>query len=146
MVDGELYCVAGFGAHSDWYRNLVVNPKVEIWLPDGRWLGTAEDVSGCERRLPLLRQVLIGSGAVTYLAGIDPVGLPDETLDAVTSNYRLLHLQRAVALTGSGGPGELAWVWPVTAVCLLVLKLASRRWPRREKLAPRAQSPAAQAF
>src|SRR5512143_1464225 len=35
-VDGEIYCLAGFGSGSDWYRNMIVNPGVELWLPKGK--------------------------------------------------------------------------------------------------------------
>lgn len=37
IVDGDVYCTAGFGQVADWYRNLLVNPQVEIWLPHGWW-------------------------------------------------------------------------------------------------------------
>ena len=45
IVDGEVYCTAGFGSISDWYRNMLVNPQVELWLPDGKHAGCAEDIS-----------------------------------------------------------------------------------------------------
>jgi len=112
---------------SDWYRNLAVNPNIEVWLPDGWWAGVVEDISDSPWRLPLLRQVLIGSGVVTYLAGIDPVNLTDEALHAVTSKYRLLHIWRTEARTGRGGPGDLAWVWPAATMILLPLLLFRRR-------------------
>ena len=35
-IDGELYCTAGFGAISDWVRNVSANPEVEVWLT--RWV------------------------------------------------------------------------------------------------------------
>jgi len=127
LVDGEIYCTVGFGVVSDWYRNLAVNPNIEVWLPDGWWAGVVEDISDSPWRLPLLRQVLIGSGGVTYLAGIDPVNLTDEALHAVTSKYRLLHIWRTEARTGRGGPGDLAWVWPAATLILLPLLLFRRR-------------------
>ena len=127
LVDGEIYCTVGFGVVSDWYRNLAVNPNIEVWLPDGWWAGVVEDISDSPWRLPLLRQVLIGSGVVTYLAGIDPVNLTDEALHAVTSKYRLLHIWRTEARTGRGGPGDLAWVWPLATMILLPLLLFRRR-------------------
>jgi len=127
LVDGEIYCTVGFGVVSDWYRNLAVNPDIEVWLPDGWWAGVVEDISDSPWRLPLLRQVLIGSGVVTYLAGIDPVNLTDEALHAVTSKYRLLHIWRTEARTGRGGPGDLAWVWPAATMILLPLLLFRRR-------------------
>ena len=61
-VDGELYCTAGFGRISDWYRNIRAQPKVEIWLPHGRWMGEVEDITDSPNYIYLMRQVLIGSG------------------------------------------------------------------------------------
>ena len=55
QVDGEVYCTAGFGAGSDWYKNIIANPAVEVWLPDGWWAGVAEDITGAPAALPLLR-------------------------------------------------------------------------------------------
>ena len=91
VVDGEIYCTAGFGAISDWNRNILVNPKVELWLPEGKRSACAEDVSTSARRLFLLRQVIIASGFAGPLFGVDPKKLDDEELDAVSKNYRLFH-------------------------------------------------------
>src|SRR5690606_35539750 len=90
-VGGEVYCVAGFGPATDWYRNILQNPEVEIWLPDSRWSATAEDVSDCPERIPLLRQVILGSGFACRMFGVDASRLSDEELDALTTNYRLVH-------------------------------------------------------
>ena len=126
LVNGDVYCTAGFGAISDWYRNVRVNPQVEIWLPDGWWEGTAEDVSDAPDRLALLRAVLIGSGFAAEAAGIFPQQMDDAALDAATQTYRLMRIYRTAARTGPGGPGELAWVWPLATFLLLPLL-----WRRR---------------
>ncbi len=127
VVDGEVYCTAGFGPVSDWYRNVKANPNIEVWMTNGWWAGVVEDVSDCESRLPLLRKVLFGSGVVTYMVGIDPGKLSDEAFDAVTEKYRLLHIRRAGARTGPGGPGDLAWVWPLATMILLPLVVMRSR-------------------
>ena len=126
IVDGELYCTAGFGAGSDWYRNILADPHVEVWLPDGWWQGTAEDVSDAPNRLELLRQVLIGSGIVAPLMGVSP-GQPEAQLMAATETYRLIHIRRAQPCTGPSGPGDLAWVWPLTTMLLLMVALRRRQ-------------------
>jgi deazaflavin-dependent oxidoreductase (nitroreductase family) len=123
IVDGDVYCTAGFGSGSDWYRNVLANPEVEIWLPDGWWAGTASDLSDSESRIELLRKVLIGSGFAAWLAGIRPRTDPDEKLAASTAAYRLLRIRRSHGLTGRGGPGDLAWVWPLATVVLLAILL-----------------------
>jgi len=127
IVDKDIYCVAAFGGISDWYRNILVNPNVEVWLPTGWWEGIAVDVSDSPARIKILRQVMIRSGFAAYLAGLNPHKITDEELDAVSKNYRLLRIRRTEARTGSRGPGDLEWVWPLTTIILLGLVLFRRK-------------------
>jgi deazaflavin-dependent oxidoreductase (nitroreductase family) len=130
LIDGDIYCTAGFGSASDWFRNLQANPDVELWLPEGRWRAHASDVSNAENRLALLREVLLGSGFAAPLMGVDPRTLPDEALDAATLSYRLVRFRRTAPVTGPGGPGDLAWVWPLAVLLLLPLALRRRKLRR----------------
>lgn len=126
--NGFIYCTAGFGSISDWYKNILADPHVEVWLPNGWWEGLAEDISDDPERLPLMREVLIASGVVAPMVGVDPRRLSDSALAEATTSYRLVRIKRTAARTGRGGPGELAWVWQL-ATLLLVLALLLR--PRR---------------
>jgi len=125
IVDGEIYCVAGFGKLSDWYRNIMINHDVEVWLPNGItkadswWSGVAEDISESESRLSIIRNVMISSGFVGRLMDVNPFTISDAELDDITSEYRVIHITRIDARTGSGGPGELSWVWPMLSSVLL---------------------------
>jgi deazaflavin-dependent oxidoreductase (nitroreductase family) len=91
MLDGEIYCMAGFGSSSDWYRNILVHPRVELWLPEGKRFAAMEEVSDSPNRLFLLRQVLMASGFAAPLFGVNPRNLNDEQLDRLTNAYRLVH-------------------------------------------------------
>ncbi len=128
-VDGQVYCVAGFGAGSHWYQNIMATPQVEIWLPDGRWAAQAVDITDSDDAIAKIRQVLIGSGFVAPLAGIDPHTIPDAELAAATVDYRLIRLERGDPITSADGPGELAWLWPILG---LILLLALRGQKRRK--------------
>jgi deazaflavin-dependent oxidoreductase (nitroreductase family) len=125
-VDGAIHVLAGFGERTDWYRNLLADPRVEVWLPEGWWEGTATDVSEHPNRRRLLRAVLVGSGLAAHLFGVSP-RLPDERLDEITTDYRLVRIDTTAARSGSGGPGGLSWVWPAAAVLLLRRRMARRR-------------------
>jgi len=127
VVDGDIYCTAGFGSVCDWYSNLMAIPQVEIWLPDGRWAGVADDVSDSKDRGALLRQVIIASGFAGSLFGADPKKLTDADFEKLMDNYRLIRIQRKGAVTGPGGPGDLAWVWPLSTLILLLLWFRRRR-------------------
>jgi deazaflavin-dependent oxidoreductase (nitroreductase family) len=126
VIEGDLYCTAGFGARADWYRNLLANPLVEVWTPRGCWSGVAEDVSDAPERLPYLRQVLIASGFAARLAGINPHTLTNEGLHRLTHYYRLVRIRPHQPLTGPGGPGDLVWVWPLVVLLLVIIYIRRR--------------------
>lgn len=126
-VDGQIYCVAGFGAVSDWYRNVRADPVVEVWLPDQRWVGTVEDVSEGPDRLRLVRAVLVASGFAAPAAGVDPRRLDDPALAEATAGYRVLRLNRVAgspALAAHPRPGDRRWWWAPGGAVLGVLALA----------------------
>lgn len=127
LIGDDLYCVAGFGQVSDWYRNILANPQVELWLPDSWWAATAQDISSEPQRLNLVRLVLLSTGMVAPLYGIDPRKISDAALDQATADYRLVRFRRTSRLTGRGGPGDLAWIWIPVSLAASLLYLASRR-------------------
>jgi deazaflavin-dependent oxidoreductase (nitroreductase family) len=127
IVNGDIYCTAGFGKVSDWYRNIMVHPEVEVWLPDERWAGVAEDATDDEYSHLLLRQVIIASGFAGPLFGVNPKQLSDEDFRDLLESYRLIRIRRADALTGPGGPGDLSWIWPLSTFVLLWLLIRKRR-------------------
>ena len=90
IVDGEIFCTAGFGSISDWYRNMLANPNIELWLPQGKCKAQAKDVSASPKRIFLLKQVIIASGFAAPLFGVD-LKKPDAEFDAMTKDYRLIH-------------------------------------------------------
>ena len=94
IVDGEIYCTAGFGSISDWYRNMLVHPTVELWLPGQKCSYIAEDVSDSPKRLHILRQVLIASGFAGPMFGIYPRKINDEQLEKLAKDYRLVHFKQ----------------------------------------------------
>ena len=120
IVDGGVVCVAGYGRRCDWYRNVLANPEVEVWLPGGRWAGLARDVSEGPDRLAMMREVLRASGFAAVVAGVDPRRLDDPSLEQATRDYRLIRVQRTGVST-SPAPDDLVWVThAVTAVGVLL--------------------------
>ncbi len=118
-INDDIYCTAAFGEAADWYLNLRLNPEVEVWLPDSRWVGVAEDVTDAENRAEILRRVIIASGFSGPLFGVNPKKLTDDDFEALLADYRLIRIQRTEAVTGPGGPGNLAWIWPLSTFVLL---------------------------
>ena len=136
LVDGDIYCMAGFGESTDWLRNIKANPEVEVWLRDSWWAGVAEEVPASDPSyLSLCRQLIIASGiAARLLVGISPKTISDEALGEITKDYPLIRIQRTEARTGLGGPGDLAWIWPVATFVLLFWLSRPFRHPRRRRI------------
>jgi deazaflavin-dependent oxidoreductase (nitroreductase family) len=129
-IDGDIYCASGFGTISDWYRNILADPCVELWLPNARWTGIAEDVTDQEGAVEKMRQVLIGSAFAATMVGIYPKTMSDEELTKATSSYRLIRVRFTGLREGEGGPGDLVWVWGAAALIALAA-LAGLRGRRR---------------
>lgn len=124
IIEDTIYCTAGFGSISDWYRNIIANPNIEVWLPPNYWWSAiAQEVENEKIRLPILKQIITNSGFAARMMGIDIENFSDDQLELATVNYRLIKINRAQALTGEGGPGEYAWMWFITTLFLLPIAL-----------------------
>jgi hypothetical protein len=44
-IDGTIYVAAALGQKADWYRNILANPKVEVWVKSRRFGGLAEPIT-----------------------------------------------------------------------------------------------------
>ncbi len=130
-INGEIYCTAGFGQDADWSKNIMANPQVEVWLPNGWWAGIAEEVLDANLRPSIMRSVLIASGVAAPFFGVPIKQMSDEQVVEATANYNLFRIRRTTARTGPGGPGDLAWIWPLTTMISLWLLLTRR--PRRRR-------------
>lgn len=73
---------------------MLVNPRVELWLPEGKDFYCAEDISDSPNQLFLLRQVIVASGFAALLFGINTKKLTDEQLDTFSKDYRLVHFRK----------------------------------------------------
>jgi deazaflavin-dependent oxidoreductase (nitroreductase family) len=90
-VANEIYCAAGFGSGTDWYRNIMSKPDVELWLPQGRRRARACDISDSPDRARLLRAIVVASGFAGPLLGVNPAKMSDEQLEKAARDYRLVH-------------------------------------------------------
>jgi len=93
IVEDEIYCTAGFGPRTDSYRNLLADPGVQLWLPQGKRQARAVDVSDSPRRASLLRAIIIASGFAGPLMGVNQRKLTDAQMAVIGKDYRLVHFQ-----------------------------------------------------
>mgnify|MGYP000877331860 CR=1 FL=1 len=80
ILNGLIYCIAGFGKTSQWYRNLQLQPRLEVLLPAGALAGLAETVCDPAEAVTAFRLVLKSAGFAGFFYGFNPHSAPEETL------------------------------------------------------------------
>jgi deazaflavin-dependent oxidoreductase (nitroreductase family) len=118
---GNVYCMAGFGRLSDWYRNLQVTKEVETILPGGAIYGRVETVEDPEERKLILRMILKNAGFAGFFEGFNPFTVTDDELLAKTAGLPLLRIQPIGVGNGPSDPGGWMRVWTGLSVLALVV-------------------------
>lgn len=117
--DGAVYCVAGYGEPTPWFRNLVADPNVEVVLPTRRFLGHAEPVTDPVEWLSMYRALIASFGLVGRAVVGDVRRLDDSTL---LGRHRSLPVVRisprygdSPLVAGPFDPGGPGWILPYAA-------------------------------
>ena len=118
---GNVYCMAGFGQLSDWYRNMISTRKIEAILPSGPIFGEVEDVSDSEERRIILRKILQNAGFAGFMEGMNPFTITDEDLLHKTSDMPLLRIRPVGIANGASDPGGWTWVWTLVSIIIIIL-------------------------
>ncbi len=118
---GCVYCLAGFGKSTHWYRNLQADPHVEAILPGGAIFGKAEAVSDASDCLRLGRKIMRNAGFAGFLGGVNPQTCSDEQLAGVLKTEILMRIQPEGIGSGPADPGGWGWIlaWAVGVVCII---------------------------
>jgi deazaflavin-dependent oxidoreductase (nitroreductase family) len=111
--EGAAWVMAGFGPKTQWYRNLLADPAVEVILPGRTRRCVAEEVRDPGTRRRILPRLVRATGLPGYMTGCDPWRAPvDDVLDA-TAWVPLIRLRPVgePLVAGPEDPGGLGWVW-----------------------------------
>ena len=127
--NGSVYCLAGWGKTSDWYRNLVANPQVEQILPGGAFAGLAETVNDANEKRIMIRQILKNGGVAGFFEGYNPYTITDDQLDKKTAELVLVRIRPNGLGSGAADPGGWLWilVWGTITAWLIQGGIAKRR-------------------
>jgi hypothetical protein len=117
-----VYCSAGFGPRTQWYRNLLAQPRVEIVLPVGAFAGDAETVTDPDELDRAWRALIRAFGLLGRAVVCAPDAPPDE-IAAKTQNLPLVRIQPVGIASGPADPG--GWLW-VTLTVVGLTWLAAR--------------------
>jgi deazaflavin-dependent oxidoreductase (nitroreductase family) len=141
MVDGAIYCCAGFGTSTGWYLNVVADPAVEVVLPGRTLAARATVVTDAGEWLRAYRALIPSLGIVGRVTVGDPRRIDDATLLASHTSIPIVRIVPTSFVPGPMDPGGRFWVVPLAASLTGALAAAifgrvARRLPGREAVAP----------
>ena len=131
VADGSVWIVAGFGPATEWYRNLLADPAVEVWLPTRHLAGTAVEVRSPAVRARILPALVRSIGLPSFLSGVNPWTATDDRIIDALNFVPLIRIDPTDGWLDPGpdDPGGNAWVWRQALVLggsLLVLRRLRR--------------------
>ena len=113
IAEGGAWVLAGFGPRTEWYRNLLADPAVEVLLPGRRFAGTAAEELDPAVRARIIPALVRSTGLPGMMVVPSPQTTPDEDiLDAVAwvPLVRITPGDEPLE-AGSDDPGGRAWIW-----------------------------------
>jgi deazaflavin-dependent oxidoreductase (nitroreductase family) len=122
IANGSVYCTAGFGKISHWFKNISAHPQVKLILPARRISSSAEIVKDGSEKIDALRRVMINSGFAAFVfGGINPYRLSAQKLEELTRDYVVLRFRCPGLVPGPFDPGGWFWLLPTFTLIALVI-------------------------
>jgi deazaflavin-dependent oxidoreductase (nitroreductase family) len=115
VMDGATWVLAGYGPKTQWYRNILAEPRVELRLPGRRPIAAlAEDVDDPATRarvIPALCRSMALPGAM--IGCFPPASTDERILEGVpwVPLARISPADGSVLQPGPDDPGGQAWLW-----------------------------------
>jgi deazaflavin-dependent oxidoreductase (nitroreductase family) len=127
--DGAVWCVAGFGRSTHWFRNIEADPRVEVILPGGAFYGIAEEITDRDAWLAGFRLVIGNIGIIGRLMVPDARSASDASIFDRWHALPVVRIRPTGIGRGPSDPGGLAWLPLLGIETLAVIGLV--RWLRR---------------
>jgi len=138
ILDGAVYCVAGYGQTTPWYRNLCADPSVDVTLPDRSFHGTAEPVDAPTEWLRAYRALIGSFGLLGRAIRGDIRALDDATLLEVDRGLPIVRIRPTdppgPIVAGPWDPGGNGWL----AANAALLGTVAACWYALRRLAARS--------
>lgn len=127
VAEGAAWVCAGFGPTTQWYRNILADPGVEVILPGRMVACVAEEVLDPEVRRRMIPALVHAVGMPGALGGVDPRHATDEQILEAYGWVPLIRLRPVGSPIAAGpdDPGGTAWIWRQVVIVWVILVVGS---------------------
>lgn len=126
LLDGSIYCIAGWGKTAHWLVNLKADPHVELLMPGGAVAGIAEEVTDLGEAQRARVRVARNSGFALMFGGLNPLTVTDEQLIGGLGTVPVVRIRPYGLGNAAFDPGGWGWVLPSLAQLAGLLWIARR--------------------
>jgi len=126
ILDGCVYCIAGFGAETQWFRNIQADPAVEVVLPTATFRGLAEEVTDPDEWARAFRLLMTNLGPIGRATSGDVRGVADDRLREMGRGLPLVRIRPTGIGSGPADPGGLMWIPVQVAATTVSLWLGAK--------------------
>lgn len=121
-VAGREYVLSGWGARTQWFRNLQANPRVTVQTAYATYSANARRVADEDEFRAVARRLLAGGGDSHFEPWLESLDIQPDLEDLVAKRERvyLLALDRTVQPGPAPLEADLVWLWPLLAVTFVV--------------------------
>jgi len=130
IINGQIYCVAGWGRATHWFANLRAHPTVTLLLPGRVIPGSSEEVLDPARAHRAIIKVARNAGMTLLFDGLNPLTATDRQILATNGRMPVVRIRPARPLiSGPGDPGGLGCLLPTLDIFTIILA-----WRRQRRL------------
>ena len=127
VIDGSIYCLAGWGKGTHWFANLMADPRVRLRLPGGAALGHAEEVTDREEARRAIVRVARNAGVGLFFDGLNPLIATDEEILARNGWMPVVRIRPVGFAPGPSDPGGRQWAWLLLLAAVWLRRRGRRR-------------------
>jgi deazaflavin-dependent oxidoreductase (nitroreductase family) len=120
IYKGDIYCISGGRQNSDWFRNLLATPRIDVIMPAGSIFASVEQVTDADERLIITRQVLKNAGFAGFFEGYNPFTISDAALAPKIADLPVLRLHPLGIGSGASDPGGWVWGWVLLGMLAVI--------------------------
>jgi deazaflavin-dependent oxidoreductase (nitroreductase family) len=126
ILEGNIYCIAGWGKTAHWFANLKADPHVELLMPGGAVAGIAEEVTDPGEAQRARVRVARNSGFALMFGGLNALTVTDERIIEGLGYVPVVRIRPFGLGSGAFDPGGWGWVLPCMAQLAGLLWIARR--------------------
>jgi deazaflavin-dependent oxidoreductase (nitroreductase family) len=129
VIGDAVYCIAGFGGRTHWYRNILGDPHVQVLLPGRSFSGLAEEVVDAGERAAVLPPLIKSMGLIAYGFGLgNPYAQSPVELARRCAGFPLVRIRATGIAAGPEDPGGRFWIVSAVISAFFVVRwLRGRR-------------------